>query len=391
MKPTLYYALVAGLLWLRPRDRPAAASARARLRPIPALMSDGWTQADPQLGDLLRLHGRAQRGRVAQQLDQFLDRLQAVGCAAPHLPVRRRQHPDAASPWPDEGRRCARRTGTDRMSDPILSIRGLRKEYGTGVDALKSVDLDIRRGEIFALLGPNGAGKTTLINIVCGIVTPSERRGAGRRQELAVATIAMRASGSAWFRRSLRPRRSRPVWNTVTFSRGLFGKPRNDAYIEELLKTPVAVGQAQDDHDAPIGRHEAPGDDRQGAEPRARHPVPRRADRRRRRRASPRHVGPGAQAPRRRHHDHPHHPLYRGSRGDGRPRRRHQQRRTDRGRREDVADGEDGQEDARHHACRTAGSRFRPSFRSGTSSSNDDGHLSATNSTATPNAPASPR
>ena len=59
------------------------------------------------------------------------------------------------------------------MSDPILSIRGLRKEYGTGVKALKSVDLDIQRGEIFALLGPNGAGKTTLINIVCGIVTPT--------------------------------------------------------------------------------------------------------------------------------------------------------------------------------------------------------------------------
>ena len=59
------------------------------------------------------------------------------------------------------------------MSDPILSIRQLRKTYGTGVDALKSVDLDIRRGEIFALLGPNGAGKTTMINIVCGIVTAS--------------------------------------------------------------------------------------------------------------------------------------------------------------------------------------------------------------------------
>ena len=60
------------------------------------------------------------------------------------------------------------------MSDPILSIRGLRKQYGTGVEALKSVDLDIERGEIFALLGPNGAGKTTLINIICGIVTASE-------------------------------------------------------------------------------------------------------------------------------------------------------------------------------------------------------------------------
>ena len=59
------------------------------------------------------------------------------------------------------------------MSDPVLSIRQLRKEYGTGVQALKSVDLDIRKGEIFALLGPNGAGKTTLINIICGIVTAS--------------------------------------------------------------------------------------------------------------------------------------------------------------------------------------------------------------------------
>ena len=57
------------------------------------------------------------------------------------------------------------------MSEPILSIRGLRKSYATGVEALKSVDLDIDKGEIFALLGPNGAGKTTLINIVCGIVT----------------------------------------------------------------------------------------------------------------------------------------------------------------------------------------------------------------------------
>ena len=59
------------------------------------------------------------------------------------------------------------------MSPSILSIRQLRKTYGTGVDALKSVDLDIHRGEIFALLGPNGAGKTTLINIVCGIVSAS--------------------------------------------------------------------------------------------------------------------------------------------------------------------------------------------------------------------------
>ena len=121
------------------------------------------------------------------------------------------------------------------MSDPILSIRGLRKTYGTGVDALKSVDLDIRRGEIFALLGPNGAGKTTLINIVCGIVTPTSGE--------------VLVDGKNW-KSDFRHARSRiglvpqelttdafePVSRTVGFSRGLFGKPANPARIEELLK-----------------------------------------------------------------------------------------------------------------------------------------------------------
>ena len=121
------------------------------------------------------------------------------------------------------------------MSDPVLSIRALRKTYGTGVDALKAVDLDIQRGEIFALLGPNGAGKTTLINIVCGIVTPtsgevlvdgkdwqSNFRYARERIGLVPQELTTEAFES--------------VWNTVSFSRGLFGKPRNDAYIEDLLK-----------------------------------------------------------------------------------------------------------------------------------------------------------
>ena len=93
---------------------------------------------------------------------------------------------------------AARRAGAGRMSEPVLSIRGLHKEYGTGVVALKSINLDIRRGEIFALLGPNGAGKTTLINIICGIVTPSGGEvlvdgGTGDR------TSATRASGLALF------------------------------------------------------------------------------------------------------------------------------------------------------------------------------------------------
>ena len=121
------------------------------------------------------------------------------------------------------------------MSDPILSIRGLRKTYGTGVDALKSVDLDIQRGEIFALLGPNGAGKTTLINIVCGIVTPSsgEVLVDGRNWQSSFRYARERIG---LVPQELTTEAFESVWNTVNFSRGLFGKTRNPAYIEELLK-----------------------------------------------------------------------------------------------------------------------------------------------------------
>ena len=122
------------------------------------------------------------------------------------------------------------------MSDnPILSIRGLRKTYGTGVDALKSVDLDINRGEIFALLGPNGAGKTTLINIVCGIVTPSGGEvlvdGRNWKDEFRFARERI-----GLVPQELTTEAFEPVWRTVTFSRGLYGKPPNPAYIEDLLK-----------------------------------------------------------------------------------------------------------------------------------------------------------
>jgi ABC-2 type transport system ATP-binding protein len=121
------------------------------------------------------------------------------------------------------------------MSDPILSIRGLRKTYGTGVDALKSVDLDIRRGEIFALLGPNGAGKTTLINIVCGIVTATEGEvlvdGRNWQSDFRYARERI-----GLVPQELTTEAFEPVWNTVTFSRGLYGKPRDDAFTEELLK-----------------------------------------------------------------------------------------------------------------------------------------------------------
>ena len=108
-------------------------------------------------------------------------------------------------------------------SGPILSIRGLRKAYASGTEALKSVDLDIRRGEIFALLGPNGAGKTTLISIVCGIVTAT----AG---EVLVDGLGWRTHyREARKRIGLVPQELtldvfEPLISTVSFSRELFGR-----------------------------------------------------------------------------------------------------------------------------------------------------------------------
>jgi len=121
------------------------------------------------------------------------------------------------------------------MSDAILSIRGLEKTYGTGVQALKPIDLDIQRGEIFALLGPNGAGKTTLINIICGIVTASggEVLVDGRNWQ---TDFRYARSRIGLVPQELTTEAFEPVSRTVTFSRGLFGKPPNPARIEELLK-----------------------------------------------------------------------------------------------------------------------------------------------------------
>ncbi|HKH27422.1 MAG TPA: ABC transporter ATP-binding protein [Sphingomicrobium sp.] len=121
------------------------------------------------------------------------------------------------------------------MSDPILSIRGLRKQYATGVEALKAVDLDIRRGEIFALLGPNGAGKTTMISIICGIVKATDGE--------------VLIDGKNW-QKHYREARTRiglvpqeltldvfePLISTVSFSRELFGRAPNSERIEEILR-----------------------------------------------------------------------------------------------------------------------------------------------------------
>jgi ABC-2 type transport system ATP-binding protein len=121
------------------------------------------------------------------------------------------------------------------MSEPVLSIRGLTKTYASGLTALNSVDLDIGRGEIFALLGPNGAGKTTLISIICGLVTGTSGtiHVAGhdvskdfRPARTKIGLVPQELYTDAFER----------VIDTVTFSRGLFGKPRNPAYIERILR-----------------------------------------------------------------------------------------------------------------------------------------------------------
>ena len=117
----------------------------------------------------------------------------------------------------------------------IIAIDGLSKSYASGFQALKGVNLHIRQGEILALLGPNGAGKTTLISIVCGIVTAS----AGRVTVGGFDTVQdYRASRSliGLVPQELTTDAFETVWNTVSFSRGLFGKPKNPALIEQVLR-----------------------------------------------------------------------------------------------------------------------------------------------------------
>ena len=121
------------------------------------------------------------------------------------------------------------------VPEPILSIRRLEKRYASGLQALKGVDLEIRRGEIFALLGPNGAGKTTLINIVCGIVTPSGGTVTVAGHDILREPRAARELiGLVPQELAITPFES--VGQTVAFSRGLFGRPANAAFIEKVLK-----------------------------------------------------------------------------------------------------------------------------------------------------------
>lgn len=117
----------------------------------------------------------------------------------------------------------------------IISVQGLSKTYADGLQALKHVDLEIRRGEIFALLGPNGAGKTTLISIICGIVNGStgtvladghDIRRDYRAARSAIGLVPQELNTDAF----------ETVWATVKFSRGLFGKAPDNAYLEKVLR-----------------------------------------------------------------------------------------------------------------------------------------------------------
>jgi len=120
-------------------------------------------------------------------------------------------------------------------TDPVIEVRDLDKTYEGGFKALKDINLTVRRGEIFALLGPNGAGKTTLISIICGIVNPGQGTVTvdghdiirdWRKTRTIIGLVPQELKTDAF----------ETVWNTVRFSRGLFGKAPDDAYLEQLLK-----------------------------------------------------------------------------------------------------------------------------------------------------------
>ena len=118
---------------------------------------------------------------------------------------------------------------------PIISVRNLSKTYATGFQALKNVDLEIRKGEIFALLGPNGAGKTTLISIICGLVNASAGTvTAGGHDIVRDYRAARKMIGLV--PQELTTDAFETVWANVNYSRGLFGKPKNHALVERVLK-----------------------------------------------------------------------------------------------------------------------------------------------------------
>ena len=120
-------------------------------------------------------------------------------------------------------------------AEPAVAVLGLNKTYDTGFQALKDINLDIRVGEIFALLGPNGAGKTTLIGTICGMVRPTDGQILVGGHDVVTEFRKTRAM-IGLVPQELSSDRFETVWATVSFTRGLFGKPRNDKVIEKILR-----------------------------------------------------------------------------------------------------------------------------------------------------------
>jgi ABC-2 type transport system ATP-binding protein len=118
---------------------------------------------------------------------------------------------------------------------PVISVSNLSKTYASGFQALKNVDLEIRHGEIFALLGPNGAGKTTLIGIICGIVKPTEGTVLADGYDI-ISDYRQARSQIGLVPQELTTDAFETVWATVSFSRGLFGKGRDPAHVERVLR-----------------------------------------------------------------------------------------------------------------------------------------------------------
>src|SRR5215217_1067760 len=131
------------------------------------------------------------------------------------------------------------------LLQPIISVADLSKTYASGFQALKKINLDIRKGEIFALLGPNGAGKTTLINIICGIVNPTEGKVLADGHDIVSEYRAAR-SLIGLVPQELTTDAFETVWATVNFSRGLFGKPPDPGYIEKVLRD-LSLWEKKDD------------------------------------------------------------------------------------------------------------------------------------------------
>ena len=178
---------------------------------------------------------------------------------------------------------------------PIISISNLSKTYASGLVALKDINLEINRGEIFALLGPNGAGKTTLINIVCGIVTPASGVVLADGHDIVREYRAAR-SKIGLVPQELTTDAFETVWATVTFSRGLFGRAANPSYIEKLLRDLSLWDKRKEKIMTLSGGMKRRVMIAKALVARAGDSLSRRADRRRRRGAAPGHVGPGAGA-----------------------------------------------------------------------------------------------